>query len=272
MSDQPVNSDHEEVDLGAAAGISDVGLRHHRNEDAMALRRVPGTGSVVAVVCDGVSTSDSPDEGSRAGADAAIEVLLSGVEAGEDAAEVTRDAVTAAAGAVQALVPEARDEDEPVPAGPACTIVSAIVTGDEITVGWVGDSRAYWLAEGTGTPSRCLTADDSWAARLVAQGRLAEEEVHTHRLSHVLLAWLGAGAVRVQPHVEVLRPDGPGVLLVCSDGLWNYLPAARSLADVALPTALDRPLEAADQLTGLALEAGGHDNITAVLVPFPPGA
>ena len=64
---------------------------------------------------------------------------------------------------------------------------------------------------------------------------------------------------------------GTGVLLLCSDGLWNYVPDAADLAARALPVALTDPLAAAAGLVAFALGAGGHDNVTAVLVPFPPG-
>jgi serine/threonine protein phosphatase PrpC len=59
------------------------------------------------------------------------------------------------------------------------------------------------------------------------------------------------------------------VVLVCSDGLWNYQPDAPGLAGLALPAALHDPASAADALLKFALEAGGMDNITVVLVPFP---
>jgi serine/threonine protein phosphatase PrpC len=59
-------------------------------------------------------------------------------------------------------------------------------------------------------------------------------------------------------------------LLLCSDGLWNYQPRAAKLAELALPTALTDPLAAAGTLVNFALDAGGRDNITAVLMPFPP--
>jgi serine/threonine protein phosphatase PrpC len=59
------------------------------------------------------------------------------------------------------------------------------------------------------------------------------------------------------------------VLLLCSDGLWNYQPDAARLAEMALPTAQTDPLSAAKTLVKFALEQGGRDNITVVLIPFP---
>jgi serine/threonine protein phosphatase PrpC len=58
-------------------------------------------------------------------------------------------------------------------------------------------------------------------------------------------------------------------VLICSDGLWNYRPDAAGLAKLALPAALTDPLAAAGTLLTFALQAGGMDNITVVLAPFP---
>jgi PPM family protein phosphatase len=60
------------------------------------------------------------------------------------------------------------------------------------------------------------------------------------------------------------------VVLLCSDGLWNYCPAPAQLAELALTAALADPLGAAAALVTFAIEAGGKDNITVVLAPVPP--
>ncbi|HMD94754.1 MAG TPA: serine/threonine-protein phosphatase, partial [Trebonia sp.] len=88
MITNPSPRDHAEVDLGPAAGVSDRGLRHHRNEDAMALaaEQAPDGPVVVAVVCDGVSSSARPDEASQAATQAALPVLVAAVHAGGDLA------------------------------------------------------------------------------------------------------------------------------------------------------------------------------------------
>ena len=261
---QPALRDRVELDLGSVAGVSDRGLRHHRNEDAMALRATSavdgGAEHVVAVVCDGVSTSDRPDDASKAAADSAADVLLAAARSGKDLEVATGDAVAAAQDAVVALAgPGLRN-------APACTYVSAVVSGDTVTVGWVGDSRAYWLA----ADGSCqLTVDDSWAQRMIEAGQLAEIDAMADPRSHALVAWLGADATGITAHVRSLRPDGPGVVLVCSDGLWNYLPEADELAEAALPKAVDAPFAVAGELTALAIDRGGHDNITVVVVPFP---
>src|SRR5260370_3815099 len=113
-----------------------------------------------------------------------------------------------------------------------------------MTIGWVGDSRAYWLAGGaTGTaPTAQLTTDDSWAAAMVASGALTEAAAYADEHAHAISAWLGADAGQVRPHVAVTEPGGPGVAIVCSDGLWNYLPEAAALAGGPTPPGGPAPL------------------------------
>jgi serine/threonine protein phosphatase PrpC len=151
---------------------------------------------------------------------------------------------------------------------PSCTFVSAVVTPTEVTVGSVGDSRVYWLAApgSDAMSSRMLTQDDTVAAELIAEG-VSEEEANAVYQAHALSKWIGADAGEIEPRVITVRPDGPGHVLLCSDGLWNYVPEAQALVD-AMPA--EGGMTAADTLTRRALDLGGHDNITTVLVPFPP--
>src|SRR5262249_37535537 len=92
----PGGRDRSELDLGLLAGVSDGGLRHHRNEDAMALATAEARGgpAAVAVVADGVSTSARPDETSLAVVQAAMKVLLAAVREGKDLLTASPEAVT----------------------------------------------------------------------------------------------------------------------------------------------------------------------------------
>jgi serine/threonine protein phosphatase PrpC len=265
----PASRDHQELDLWLLAGVSDRGLRHRRNEDAMALATTDRGGSpvAVAVVSDGISTSDRPDEASLAAAEAALSVLRQAARAGGDLAEGCTAAVAAASAAVADLAGD--PAEQPEIDEPSATLLAAIVTADAVTVCWLGDSRAYWLAEPAGRAQR-LTVDDSLAQEMVTAGLLAESEAMRSPHAHVVTRWLGGDGPESAPHVSRFEPDGPGVVLLCSDGLWNYRPDAADLAGLAMPGALTEPLEAAAALVQVAIEAGGGDNITAVLIPFPP--
>ena len=123
-----------------------------------------------------------------------------------------------------------------------------------------------------GSEAKRLTTDDSLASEMVAAGLVSEDDAMTMPGAHVVTGWLGADGAGTEPHVATFKPPGPGVLLLCSDGLWNYRPGAAELAELALPGALTDPLGTAAALVSFALEAGGMDNITAVVAPFPPTA
>jgi serine/threonine protein phosphatase PrpC len=257
----PSGRDHVELDIGLAAGVSDRGLRHTRNEDALAMASADGPGGqvVVTVVCDGVSSAPRADDASLAAVRAAIRVLLTGVRVGEDHDELS---VTAAHAAGTALSGLAGDDGSP-----AATYAAAIVTGEAVTVSWLGDSRVYWLAQ---SGAECLTTDDSLAEEVVAAGLATAEQAMEMPQAHVITRWLGADMPDPDPHVTRFTPPGPGVLLLCSDGLWNYRADAAALAEMALPEARTAPLGTATAMVKFAVEEGGMDNITAVLVPFPP--
>jgi len=268
MITNPSSRDHAEVDLGPAAGVSDRGLRHHRNEDAMALaaEQAPDGPAVVAVVCDGVSSSARPDEASQVAAQAALPVLVAAVQAGGDLGEASRAAVTAARQAIADLQGPGGDTS-------ATTFVSAVASGYEVTLCWLGDSRAYWLGQ-PAEESRLLTHDDSVAGGMIAAGLVDEAAAMASPHAHVLTRWLGGEAADLAddperaPHVERFTPPGAGSLLICSDGLWNYLTEGADLARLALPKALTDPLGAAADMVKFAVDAGGADNITVVLIPY----
>lgn len=253
--------DHRENDHGeVAAAVSDRGLRHHRNEDAMWLA-VRGT-DVDVVVCDGVSASFDPDVASATAAETAGRALAS---------DVCADAVLAAAAAVAGLA--ATGDPRRASSNPACTIVAATVRDGAISYSWVGDSRAYWVPDDPGATPLQLTEDDSWAACVIAAG-VDPEIAWNNPKAHAITAWLGADAGEVKPRSGHLSPGGPGTLVVCSDGLWNYLtsPDAFGAAVRSAAGAGGGPIGAARALVALANEAGGSDNITVALVPSSGGS
>ncbi|QEV52568.1 protein phosphatase [Streptomyces platensis] len=274
---RPRARDHMEYEVGGIAAVSDRGHRHHRNEDFFALRAAAlpdGTPAVVAVVCDGVSSATRPDEASTAASEAAGEALRESLPRGTHPAQAMHDAILAASSAVDALATDpslAHDEHRQQNA-PACTFVGAVVGGGLLTVGWVGDSRAYWIPNDRTAPPARLTEDDSWAAQMVANNLMSEAEANADERAHAITGWLGADAYEVEPHTATFKPDGPGVVVVCTDGLWNYAESAEQMAAVLPYDAPARPLNGARTLVTHALDGGGHDNVTVALVPFPAPA
>ncbi|RPK64639.1 Double zinc ribbon [Streptomyces sp. ADI96-02] len=279
---QPRERDHMEQELGSVAAVSDRGLRHHRNEDSFAVSSTAlpdGSPAVVAIVCDGVSSASRPDEASAAAASAANEALLESLPRGTHPQQAMHEAIVAASEAVNALALEpagpAEHSAHRHQNAPACTLVGAIMAGGLLVVGWVGDSRVYWVPEDRTRSAARLTEDDSWAAQMVAAGLMNEAEAYADERAHAITGWLGTDSYELEPHTAAFRPDRPGLVVVCTDGLWNYAEAAEEMAAAVPPDARERPLHAARVLVGHALDGGGHDNVTVALLPFavePRGA
>ncbi|WP_237536579.1 protein phosphatase 2C domain-containing protein [Streptomyces sp. SID5785] len=271
---QPRERDHMEQELGAVAAVSDRGLRHHRNEDAFAVSSAAlpdGSPAVVAVVCDGVSSATRPDDASLAATRAANEALHDSLPRGTHPQQAMHEAIVTAADAVNALAqePATAREHQPHQNAPACTFVGSVVTKELLVVGWIGDSRAYWVPDDRTAPPARLTEDDSWAAQMVAAGLMSEAEAYADERAHAITGWLGADAYELEPHTASFKPDRPGVIVVCTDGLWNYAESAADMARAVPADASVRPLHAAQVLVGHALDGGGHDNVTVAVLPFP---
>ena len=248
-----------------AAAVSDRGRRRSRNEDAVDVwvdARRPGT--AVAVVCDGVGSTTDAHLAARAASSAALGVLeaaLSGGRTDEDHLAAACGEACRTARAAVAEVPFDHHDVHAVP--PSTTLVAAVVVPGRALVASVGDSRAYWLPDG-GEP-RVLTVDDSLAQEQIAEG-VDPETAHADPDAHAITRWIGADAESVEPRLTWLTVPGPGQLVVCTDGLWNYFDEPGALAGLAA-TAPDRsPLAVARALVGGALARGGGDNITVAVV------
>jgi len=250
--------DHFEVSLHLSlAGVSDRGLKHHRNEDYLALATV--NDSQILVVCDGISSSTQPDVASQVAAISACEALTAAMQRGENPEFATKTAFTVAGKYVCNIPSTVSINNEP----PSTTIVTAIVQDRTATIGWLGDSRAYWLAD---TGSRQLTTDDSWLTEVVAAG-MTEEMAKLSPKCHSITRWLGADANDdAAPGMVNFTIPGSGYLLLCSDGLWNYAAEAEKLAKIS-PSGAEA-LIVCRQLVEFARNSGGHDNISVAVLSF----
>jgi serine/threonine protein phosphatase PrpC len=257
----PNPRDHWSQEIGPWLGaVTDKGRRHQRNEDAMALTGEPKPGGrAVLVVCDGVSTAPDSDRAALAAATAACELLTRPAPVAE-LEERMAEAATAARDAVVATTP-ARTGPNP----PSCTFVAAVVDGPVLVTASIGDSRCYWLPDAG--PARQVSTDDSWLAEAVAMGMLPADAERSPQ-AHAITRWLGVDGPEPTPNTARVDLDGPGWVVVCSDGLWNYCSPAGDLADLVHGVAQagdGRPVAVADALVAWANEQGGHDNITVVV-------
>jgi protein phosphatase len=183
-------------------------------------------------------------DGTEAGAD------------GEDVGERLRRALREA----HALISRAAQQF-PERGGMGTTATIAVVRGDALTVGHVGDSRAYLLR---GDTLRQITNDHSWVEEQVRRGGMTRAEAEKSPYRNVITRSIGMdGALEVDVVREALRPGD--VLLLCSDGLSGSLNSAL-LREHLARAKRENPSWAALRLVDAANEAGGHDNITAVVL------
>jgi PPM family protein phosphatase len=255
---RPAGQERTELELPGVAAATDRGHRRRRNEDAIAIGRTAD--AMVAVVCDGISTSTDPDTAATVAVGAAVDALLVALDGGADPAEATLSGFATALAAVAGLATVGNRTNPP-----SCTYVSGVVTADTVTVGWAGDSPAYWLPQAG--PARRLTADDSLGAQLTTAGvQLAAEPGPD---AAALTRWVGADAGPVTARVTTVDDATTGRLVLCSDGLSQYLTDADQLAALATDQPADPPTGLVRRLVRFALDAGGGDNIAVAVLLFP---
>lgn len=260
----PSDRDHIVITITPQlAAVSDKGHHHTRNEDAVALSRTD-TRSVL-VVCDGVSSATDSDLAAIAAANAARDVLAAAAppDTSSPAARIEyySDLMSQAAHAANAEAALAATHvggQNP----PSCTFAVAVVDGELVVAGWVGDSRVYWL--GDDGMALQLSVDDSWATEQVEHG-LPRDVAEADPQAHSITRWLGADAADPTPSCGSLAAPGAGWVLVCSDGLWNYCSGASDLVTLVKNFETIDPTVLAGDLVDWANKQGGHDNITAAL-------
>lgn len=261
--------DRDENQISGMVLITDRGIEHARNEDAgaagaVAAREGGRPHAVAAVVCDGVSTSADAQNASRAASAAGVDAMLRSLAASDDVTSAIVAGLTDAAKAAAAST--SPDGFSPASCTYTAAIVAPSVDGEvQIAVANVGDSRVYWLPHPPAQP-QCLTVDDTVAQQLMSAGIPADSPA-VLRGAHTLTRWFGRDAASESwgaANVSTMTTSDRGVVVLCSDGLHNYLPEP---ADIARFCNGIEPYEAARALVDHALRAGGHDNITVIIIP-----
>jgi PPM family protein phosphatase len=231
------------VTLGAYARASDTGKKRRRNEDSYVVA------PPLFAVADGMGGAQAGEVASKLAA-AALEDTDSGSSSGQKR--------------VVSLIEEAnrrvyaRANTDPATSGMGTTMTVALVEGQVVTIGHVGDSRAYLVRAGR---LEQLTEDHSLVNELLKSGKLSPQEAETHPQRSVITR-----AVGTDPDVDVDAftvdaLDGD-VFLLCSDGLTDMVDDDGILDVVErYHDDLDR---VAKSLVSAANRGGGEDNITVI--------
>lgn len=243
------------------AGVAtDTGRVRSVNEDSYIL--LPDQG--LWVVADGMGGAQAGDVASQMAIDTlrstyhepTIDALADAVaeanarihEAARDASHLKGMGTTTVA---IALVPEEPDPEHPE--------IPADELSQHLLVINVGDSRAYLFRDGSLSQ---LTEDHSVVAELLREGRINEREAEAHPQRNIITRVLGVYP-QVTPDIWPIDPIRGDRYLLCSDGLFNEVGDDQM---AAVLRRLDDPSEAADELVRLALEGGGRDNVTVIVL------
>jgi len=217
-------------------------------------------GSLFAV-CDGMGGAAAGEIASQLAVDILYERMVEGLEDGHALSrdELARRLVRGIEAAGLRIFQEAKLDR--TRRGMGTTVTAAALVDDYLFFAQVGDSRGYVLRDGHLVQ---LTRDQSLVNQLIEAGQLTEEEAETFEHNNIILQALGtADTVQVDlTFCELKRGD---TLLLCSDGLSGMV----RFDDVReVLRASSEPIEACKLLTERANQAGGHDNITVIVVNF----
>ncbi len=226
--------------------LTDTGRRRSDNQDS-------GYASPrILALADGMGGAAAGDLASSTTIQEIRKLDQSGTDAQGEPIELLAGAVANANHALADLI-----ADDPAVEGMGTTLEALLWDGHRFAWAHIGDSRAYRLRDGV---LEQISDDHTFVQSLVDEGRLtpAEARVHPHR-SLILRALLGRDDN--DPDLSFVEPRAGDRYLLCSDGLSDMIDDATIQQALSLET-ID---VAATELVRLALEAGGHDNVTVVI-------
>jgi len=253
----PVDSTNPKPGLQLAS-LTDVGRLRTNNEDSYLYWEPEANEDFtrkgrLAVIADGMGGYEGGQEASRL----AVETVRYTYEHQFDG-DPQSTLIAGMQSAHQTIQRFAVEHPEFAGMGTTCTALS--IVGNRLSFAHIGDSRLYLIR--ADSISR-LTRDHSYVGRLVESGVVRSEDAESHPQRHILTAALGSGR-EVVPHTPeqpVLLEEGD-IVLLCTDGLWGLVGEAE-LARVAQS---EPPGEACQRLVDLALERGGPDNVTLLVL------
>ncbi|WP_397326775.1 Stp1/IreP family PP2C-type Ser/Thr phosphatase [Paenibacillus sabuli] len=235
---------------------SDVGRVRTVNEDR-AWASLAEDGGAVAIVADGMGGHQAGDVASELAVEAFRESLASfgGKVSPDEAKARLAEALKRANGIVYDMASQNEQYHSM-----GTTVVAVLQQRNYAVVGHIGDSRAYLIEGGQ---IRQLTEDHTLVGELARSGQITPEEAAVHPRRNVLTRALGTDP-QVEADVQEIAWQPGCMLLLCSDGLSNMVSDQEIVQTLE---ASDLDLDAkAEQLVELALQAGGDDNITVVLL------
>lgn len=237
------------------AGKTDIGNQRTENQDNYRAGRQPDE-TVWALVCDGMGGARGGKIAAGIAAEHLEEVFSNELSTILNAKEM-RPFITHAIEGANIAVYNKQKNDTAL-AGMGTTVVSVVVSAGYAHYAHVGDSRIYLFRN---NDIEQLTKDHTMVQELVEQGTITENEATNHPHKNLITRALGV-AEDVEIDYNKIKVYDDDIILLCSDGLSNCVPSK----EIALILSTADFFDCADLLVKRALELGGQDNITAVLI------
>ena len=240
--------------------VADLTRRTRGLHDANRPMSLGKNGQLLAV-CDGMGGAAAGEIASQLAVDIIYECMVEGLDPAVPTSrnEVARRLVRAVEVAGLRIFHEAKADR--TRRGMGTTVTAAALVDNHLFLAQVGDSRGYVLRDGVLVQ---VTRDQSLVNQLIEAGQLTEEEAETFEHNNIILQALGTSdTVQVDlTYAELRKGD---VLMLCSDGLSGMVrfEEIRELLKSSV-----EPLDVCKALTERANQAGGHDNITVIVVQF----
>ncbi|HEX2985548.1 MAG TPA: Stp1/IreP family PP2C-type Ser/Thr phosphatase [Caproiciproducens sp.] len=234
---------------------SDIGLVRQSNQDAFKSGVFPDHSAWV-VVCDGMGGANGGNVASSVAVERISEHLVESYYDNLDD-DAVKNLILSAIMNANLTVHDMASADAEL-SGMGTTVVAAVVSRGIAHIAHAGDSRAYLVTE---NEIRQLTTDHSMVQEMVKNGDLTEQEAKQHPQKNIITRALGVEAFIQLDYCEVPFQHGD-LLLICTDGLTNYVEADQIYK-------LSKQMDAnalTDQLITLAKDSGGGDNITVAIV------
>lgn len=239
-------------------GSTDKGIKRQVNQDSFATGKIAG--GCFAVVCDGMGGQRGGEVASRLACDIIAEAISrdfsSKTEGGARDLWI-QGALQSAAKSANKAVFDLGESDASL-SGMGTTLVAAVITDGCAYILHAGDSRAYLIHGGEVSQ---LTTDHTMVQLLLDRGDITLSESRSHPQRHYITRALGVGA-ELDFSFCSQELSGGDALLICTDGLYNFINAGE-FQNLVLRSLKERRTDA---LIEAAIKGGGGDNITAVLI------
>lgn len=235
------------------SSATSVGKIRAVNEDSFFVSEIPASGAALAIVADGMGGHNA---GEVASSEAVNVLKNSDFSVVDDAKAILLDAIKCANNAIYKM-----SVRSPNLSGMGTTITACVVTNDKVTAAQVGDSRLYLIRDGKIIQ---ITKDHSFVEMLIERGSITKEDAKHHPQKNIITRAIGTDS-SVEADIYEFSKEPDDIILLCSDGLVNMVEDEKILSII---TDTEDFESLAQLLVNEAENAGGHDNITVILIKF----